>query len=81
MVAMMFVFMAMSLSAQPSIGGFNVYYGHLHNHSNVSDGTGTPDAAYNYAKNTAHLDFVSLAEPSGTIEAPEWAAMGTRDKS
>jgi hypothetical protein len=66
-----------TLTAQISLGGFNVYYGHLHNHSNVSDGTGTPDAAYNYAKNTAHLDFFSLADHSGSIDATEWTAMKT----
>ncbi len=45
-----------SYAQQPSIGGFNVYYGHLHNHSSISDGgaVNTPDNAYNYAKNTGH---------------------------
>ena len=63
--------------AQPSIGGFNVYYGHLHNHSNVSDGTGTPDDAYSYAKNTGKLDFFSIADHSGAIDATEWQAIKT----
>ena len=66
------------LSAQQSIGGFNVYFGSLHNHSNVSDGTGTPDEAYNFAKNTAHLDFFGLSDHSdgsGSIDASEWTAM------
>ena len=63
--------------AQPSIGGYNVYYGHLHNHSNVSDGTGTPDNAYSYAKNTGKLDFFSLADHSGAIDATEWEAIKT----
>lgn len=61
--------------AQVSIGGFNVYYGHLHNHCNVSDGTGTPDQAYNYARNTGKLDFFSLADHSGAISATEWTSM------
>jgi len=63
--------------AQMSIGGYNVYYGHLHNHSNVSDGTGTPDAAYNYARNTGKLDFFSLADHSNSITETEWASMKT----
>jgi len=63
------------LSAQVSIGGYNVYYGSLHNHSNVSDGTGTPAEAYNYAKNTSHLDFFSLADHSGAIDATEWTSI------
>jgi PKD repeat protein len=64
-----------SLNAQVSIGGYNVYYGSLHNHSNVSDGTGSPDAAYNYAKNTSQLDFFSLADHSGSIESAEWTTI------
>ncbi len=63
------------LIAQPSIGGYNVYYGHLHNHCSISDGTGTPADAYNYAKTTGDLDFFSLADHSGSIDATEWTAM------
>lgn len=61
----------------PSIGGFNVYYGHLHNHTSYSDGTGTPAQAYDYARNTAGLDFFGLADHSDgngcTLTATEWA--------
>lgn len=58
--------------AQPSIGGYNVYYGSLHNHSNVSDGQGTPDQAYAYAKNTAHLDFFGLADHSTVMTSSQY---------
>lgn len=70
-----FMLINLKLAAQPSIGGFNVYYGSLHNHSNISDGTGAPDYAYNYAKNTGHLDFFSLSDHSNQISSAEWAAM------
>lgn len=59
----------------PSIGGYNVYYGHVHNHSSVSDGSGTPDQAYNYAKNSANLDFFGLADHSGSISSTEWTSI------
>jgi hypothetical protein len=73
-----FFFGSLNLAAQsPSIGGFNVYYGSLHNHCNISDGTGTADDAYNYARNTGKLDFFSLADHSGAIDATEWTAMKT----
>jgi hypothetical protein len=66
----------LSATAQPpTIGGYNVYFGDLHNHSNVSDGIGTPADAYNYAKNTAHLDFFGLtdhSDKSGSISSAEW---------
>ena len=60
------------IGQSPTIGGYNVYYGFLHNHSNVSDGTGTDDNAYNYAKNVAKLDFFSTANHAGSIVAAEW---------
>jgi hypothetical protein len=46
----------------PAIGGYNVYYGQLHSHTGISDGRGTPDDAYKYARDTAKLDFFSIAD-------------------
>ncbi len=46
----------------PVIGNYHVYYGSFHNHSNVSDGQGTPYEAYRYAKYKAGLDFFSLSD-------------------
>ncbi len=74
-ITMTSVLIALSIVAfgqRPTIGGYTVYYGDLHNHSNVSDGTGTPATAYSYAKNTAKLDFFSLADHSGSISSTEW---------
>ncbi|MBN2545560.1 MAG: CehA/McbA family metallohydrolase [Spirochaetes bacterium] len=55
-----------------SITSFNYYYGTLHNHSNVSDGTGTPQNAYVYARDTGKLDFFGLADHAGMISSTEW---------
>ncbi len=55
--------------------GYNVYYGSLHNHSNVSDGTGTPSQAYAYARDTAQLDFFGLADHAELISSKEWTNM------
>jgi hypothetical protein len=41
---------------------YNVYYGQLHSHSTLSDGSGNPNTAYQYARDTADLDFFSLAD-------------------
>ena len=49
-------------AASPSIGGYNVYYGQLHGHTNLSDGSGTPSQAYAYARDTAKLDFFGIAD-------------------
>ncbi|MCX8129074.1 MAG: CehA/McbA family metallohydrolase [Clostridia bacterium] len=54
---------------------YNVYYGSLHNHSNVSDGTGTPAQAYAYARDTAGLDFFALADHAESISSTEWTSI------
>lgn len=60
---------ALTLVAQPPIiGGYNVYYGDLHNHSTASDGSGTPQQAYSYARYTSGLDFFSLADHTAEVD-------------
>jgi hypothetical protein len=59
----------------PSIGNFSVYYGTLQNDSNVSDGTGTADYAYNYAKNNGGHDFFGLSDQAYLISASEWTTI------
>ncbi|MCU0662412.1 MAG: M12 family metallo-peptidase [Myxococcota bacterium] len=46
--------------AEGTCGGstYNVYYGMLHNHTNISDGTGTPAAAYKYARDVQRNDCI-----------------------
>lgn len=54
------------------INNYFVYYGNFHNHSNISDGTGTPDDAYKYAKNRAGLDFFGLSDHDGYLNDSNW---------
>lgn len=59
--------------AQQNIGGYNVYYGSLHNHTNVSDDAiQTPLQAYTYAKEVANLDFFGLSDHAHAITDEEW---------
>ena len=39
--------------------GYNLFFGDLHLHTSLSDGMGSPEEAYRWAKNTG-LDFVAL---------------------
>jgi hypothetical protein len=71
----LFLFFSYILNGQVSIGGFNVYYGHLHNHCNISDGTGSVGQAYIYAKNTGNLDFFSVADHEYSMTAAEYTQM------
>ncbi|MCU0665440.1 MAG: hypothetical protein MUC50_24340, partial [Myxococcota bacterium] len=41
---------------------YNVYFGLLHSHTNISDGEGSPEKAYRYARDTAKLDFFGIAD-------------------
>lgn len=47
-----------SFAQRQSIGGFNVYFGELHNHSNTSDAMGTPNEAYKYALKFGGFDKI-----------------------
>ena len=39
-----------------------VFWGDLHGHSNLSDGTGTPEDYFRYARDVAALDFAALTD-------------------
>ncbi|MHA2296086.1 MAG: DUF3604 domain-containing protein [Candidatus Hodarchaeales archaeon] len=39
-----------------------IYWGDIHGHSYLSDGSGTADHAYYYARNVARVDFASLTD-------------------
>ncbi|MFZ5354523.1 MAG: PLAT/LH2 domain-containing protein [Bacillota bacterium] len=56
--------------------GKNIYYGLLHEHTEDSDGTGSPVDAYRYAKNSAMLDFFGLADHSEQLDDDEWNSQG-----
>jgi len=42
--------------------GYNIYWGDIHSHALYSDGSGTPDHSFYYARNIACLDFYALTE-------------------
>ncbi len=51
---------------------YNVYYGYLHAHSELSDGEGTPDEAYSYARDEGGLDFFSLTDHGELMQLWPW---------
>jgi hypothetical protein len=67
-------------------GGARVLWGDLHGHSQLSDGTGTVEAYFDYARNVAGLDVVALSDHDhwGALKLDErptlWEAIrvGTR---
>jgi hypothetical protein len=55
-----------------SINNYFVYYGSFHNHTNISDGTGSPEDAYSYAEGTADLDFFGLSDHDRDRNDSNW---------
>ncbi len=43
-------------------GAQEIYFGTLHSHSCYSDGTGTPEEAFRYAREQGRLDFMALTD-------------------
>lgn len=46
----------------------NLYFGQLHSHTNLSDGQGTIDDAYKYARDNAGIDFMAVTDHSNWFE-------------
>jgi hypothetical protein len=63
--------------------GYQIYWGDLHGHSNVSDGMQniempkreTPEEFYTYGRDFAKLDFLALTDHAGNISKAEWESI------
>ena len=51
-----------------TIGGEGVFFGQLHAHTIMSDGIGTPEAAFIEARDVAGLDFFALSDHSNWFD-------------
>lgn len=47
---------------------YNFYFGQLHSHTNLSDGTGTPDDAYTWARDRGKADFFAVTDHSNSFD-------------
>lgn len=54
-----------------------LYFGLLHGHTAASSGQGTPAQAYDYAANTAGLDFLAVTDHSNSLDGGEEGTLGT----
>lgn len=61
-----------TLAQHPITEEYNVYYGHLHNHTAYSDGEGDPWEAYDYARQQAGLDFLGIADHVELLSKKEY---------
>lgn len=57
------IFLALSaLSLHAAEPELHVYFGNLHSHTGYSDGVGTPEEAFLFARDVAKLDFLAVTE-------------------
>ncbi|WP_162611210.1 CehA/McbA family metallohydrolase [Lachnoclostridium sp. An76] len=54
--------------APMQIGDYGLYFGQLHAHTNLSDGTGTVEQAFEHAADVPNLDFLALTDHSNSFE-------------
>lgn len=48
---------------------YNIYFGQVHSHTSYSDGAGTCEQAFDYAKNTAkQIDFLAVTDHSNSFD-------------
>lgn len=53
-------------------GDYNIYFGQLHSHTNLSDGAGTVAQAFEHASKVANLDFLAVTDHSNSFEGNEY---------
>lgn len=60
------------LGIKAHAGQYKVYYGFMHSHTECSDGEGTPDEAYQFAREKSGLDFFALTDHGELIPIWPW---------
>jgi|GEM_PF-443828 len=55
---------------------WNVYFGQLHAHTNLSDGTGSVEEAFVYASKVENLDFFAVTDHSDSFDNADAGAIG-----
>ena len=54
--------------APMNLGDYTLYFGQLHAHTNLSDGTGTVEQAFDHASKVDNLDFLALTDHSNSFD-------------
>ena len=47
---------------------YEIYFGQLHSHTNISDGAGTVEEAFRYASQVENLDFLAVTDHSNSFD-------------
>jgi hypothetical protein len=68
-----------AVKSEPGVA-YTTYFGYFHAHSNLSDGTGSPDEAYTSAR-TAGLDFFALTDHGELLLLWPWDDKWEQERS
>ena len=60
---------------------WNFYFGQLHAHTNISDGLGTVEEAFTYAKGVSNLDFFAVTDHSNAFDNADAGNLSTDGSS
>jgi len=60
---------------------YNLYFGQIHSHTNYSDGLGTPEEAFTYARDNAKADFFAITDHSNSFDNDTLATLNDGSKS
>lgn len=60
---------------------WNVYFGQLHAHTNLSDGMGSVEEAFDYASKVENLDFFAVTDHSDSFDNADAGAIDTDGRS
>ena len=65
---------------QESVPRLNLYFGDIHGHTRISDGTGTPEDYYRFAREVSGLDIAALTDHADYGNIPVKGAVWERFK-
>ena len=60
---------------------YNAYLGNLHSHTSNSDGSGTPEQAFAYARDVAQIDFLAVTDHLEQIYYLPWKWSDTKSQA
>lgn len=60
---------------------WNIYFGQLHAHTNLSDGTGSVEEAFDHASKVEDLDFFAVTDHSDSFDNADAGAIGADGRS
>jgi hypothetical protein len=76
--SLLVLFAALAVVSLPArtLADMNVYFGNLHSHTKYSDGSGTPQEAFYWARYSAKVDFYAVTDHGEQVDPYEWWKTG-----